>query len=163
MTSTHSSERLVDLPRLLDTELSRPSRFMHVALLVGALTMTVIVAALWLTEPSLPMRTQIAFGLMILIGLSWTAFAIWALTARRILLGRDSVVAARMAVTFTMTFIAGALALGYVNGGTAPYAAAAMGLGLLVPAVVLLVRADRRMAILTTRREALERELGRSR
>jgi hypothetical protein len=85
------------------------------------------------------------------------------LTARRTLLGRDSIVAARMAVTFTTTFIVGALGLGYVNGGTAPYAAAVIGLGLLVAAVVLLVRAQRRVAILRTRREALERELGRSR
>lgn len=163
MTSTHSSPPSLDLPRLLDTELSRPSRFLHVALLVAALTMTVIVASLWLTEPPLPMRTQAAFGLMTLIGLSWAAFAIWVLTARRTLLGRDSIVAARMAVTFTTMFIGGALVLGYMNGGTAPYAAAAMGLGLLAAAVVLLVRAHRRVAILTTRREALDRELGRSR
>jgi hypothetical protein len=162
MTSTHSSPPLLDLPRLLDAELSRTSRFMHVVLLVGALTMTVIVASLWLTEPSLPMRTQTAFGLVTLIGLSWAAFAIWVLTARRALLARDSIVAARMAVMFTTMFIVGALALGYVNGGTAPYAAVAMGLALLVAAVVLLVRARRRVAILTTRREALERQLGRS-
>lgn len=125
--------------------------------------MTVIVASLWLTEPSLPMRTQTAFGLMSLIGLSWAAFAVWVLTARRTLLGRDSIVAARMAVTFTTTFIVGALALGYMNGGTAPYAAATMGLGLLAAAVGLLVRANRRMATLTARREAIERDLGRSR
>jgi hypothetical protein len=159
MTSTHSS---LDLPRLLDAELSRPSRFRHVALLLGSLTMTIIVVSLWLTEPALPTRTQAAFGLMIVIGLSWAAFAVWVLIARRTLLGRDSIVAGRMAVSFTTMFIVGALTLGYMNGGTAPYAAAAMGLGLLAAAVALLVRAQRRVTALTTRREALERELGRS-
>jgi hypothetical protein len=159
MTSTHASP---DLPRLLDAELSRSSRFRHVALLLVSLTMAIVVASLWLTEPALPTRTQAAFGLMIVIGLSWAAFAVWVLIARRTLLGRDSIVAGRMAVSFTTMFIVGALTLGYMNGGTAPYAAAAMGLGLLAAAVALLVRAQRRVTALTTRREALERELGRS-
>jgi hypothetical protein len=162
MTSTHSSPPLLDLPRLLDAELSRPSRFRHVALLLASITMAIIVASLWLTEPALPTRTQVAFGLMIVIGLSWAGFALWVLTARRPLLGRDSIVAGRMAALFTTMFIAGALTIGYVSGGTAPFAAAAMGLGLLAAAVALLVRAHRRVAGLTTRREALERELGRN-
>lgn len=162
MTSTHSSPPLLDLPRLLDAELSRPSRFLHVSLLLGSLAMTIIVASLWLTEPALPIRTQAAFALLIVIGLSWAVFAVWVLTARRTLLGRDSIVAGRMAVTFATTFIVGALAIGYLNGGRAPYAAAAMGLGLLAGAVALLVRAHRRIGSLTARREALERELGRS-
>jgi hypothetical protein len=159
MTSTHSS---LDLPRLLDAELSRPSRFRHVALLLGSLTMTIIVVSLWLTEPALPTRTQMAFGLMIVIGLSWAAFALWVLTARRTLLGRDNIVAGRMAVLFTALFIVGALTIGYSKGGTAPYAAAAMGLGLFAAAVALLVRAHRRVAALMIRREGLERELGKS-
>jgi hypothetical protein len=124
--------------------------------------MTVVVASLWFTEPVLPKRTQMAFALMTIIGLSWTTFAVWVLTTRRVLLGRDSVIAGRMAVTFTTTFVIGALTLGYMSGGTAPYAAATMGLALLAGAIALLVRAHRRVARLTARREALERELGRS-
>jgi len=162
MTSTPSSQPLLDLPRLLDAELSRPSRFLHVALLLASLTMTVVVASLWLTEPALPTRTQAAFGLMVLIGLSWAAFAVWVLIARRTLLGRDRIVAGRMAVTFTTTFIVGALALGFMNGGTAAYAAAAMGLALLAGAGALLKRAHRQVAALTARRATLEREIGRS-
>jgi len=131
-------------------------------LLLASLTMTAVVASLWLTEPVLPTRTRVAFALMTVIGLSWTAFAGWVLTTRRVLLGRDSLVAGRMAVTFTTTFVVGALTLGYMSGGTAPYAAAMMGLGLLAGAIALLVRAHRRVARLTARREALERELGRN-
>jgi hypothetical protein len=162
MTSTHPSPPVEELRRLLDAELSRPSRFRYVALLLASVTMTIMIASLWLTEPALPTRTQVAFALMTVIGLSWTAFAVWVLTTRRVLFGRDSVVAGRLAITFTTTFVIGALTLGYMSGGTAPYAAATMGLGLLAGAIALLVRAQRRVACLTTRREALERELGRN-
>lgn len=161
MTSTHTSPLALDLRPMLDAELSRPSRFRHVALLLASMTMTIIVTSLWLTEPALPARTQVAFGLMTVIGLSWAAFAVWVLTTRRVLLGRDGVVAGRLAVTFTTTFVAGALAVGYVNGGVAPFAAAAMGLVLLAVAAALLVRARHRVTQLTARREVLERELGR--
>jgi hypothetical protein len=162
MTSTDRTSHHGDLRRLLDKELSRPSRIGHVTLLVASLAMTVVVASLWLTEPVLPTRARVAFALMTLIGLSWAAFAVWVLTTRRVLSGRDSVVAGRMAVVFTMTFVIGALTVGYMGGGNAPYAAATMGLGLLAAAISLLVRAHRRVARLTARRETLERELGRS-
>ena len=161
MTPTHPTSPLGDLRRLLDKELSRPSRIGYVTLLVVSLTMTVVVASLWLTEPVLPTRARVAFALMTVIGLSWTVFAGWGLTTRRALLGRDSIIAGRMAVIFTTTFVIGAFTLSYLSGGTAPYAAAMMGLGLLAGAIALLVRAHRRVARLTARREALERELGR--
>jgi hypothetical protein len=152
----------MDLRPLLDKELSRPSRVAHLVLLMASLTMTVVAASLWWSEPVLPARTEVAFAVMTLIGLSWAAFAGWVLTARRVLLGRDGVLAGRMAVVFTTTFVAGALTLGYTNGGVAPYAAAVMGLALLAAAVALLIRAQRRVVHLTARREALERDLGKS-
>ena len=65
-----------------------------------------------------------------------------------------------MAVTFTSAFAVGSLAVGYLSGGAAPYAAFAMALVLLAVAVSALVRARRDVARLTARREALERELG---
>ena len=129
MTATNPSPpSTLDVRRLLDRELSQASRLGYVALLLASLTMTVVVSSLWLTEPVLATRTQVAFALMIGIGLSWTAFAVW-VTTRRVLFGRDSVVAGRLAVTFTATFVVGAVTLGYMMGGTAPYAAAAMGSG----------------------------------
>jgi hypothetical protein len=161
MTGTDSSSlETAHLPRLLDTELSRPSRLGHVALLLVSMAMTVVVVSLWLTEPALPVRTRVAFGAMIAIGMAWMVFAGWVLTTRRVLLGRDSVVAGRLAVTFTAVFVAGALLVGYSAGGRAPFAAAAIGVGLLGVAVALLVRARRRVAALTARRDLLERELG---
>ena len=161
MTGSDSSAlSTANLPRLLDAELSRPSRLGHVALLLVSMAMTVVVVSLWLTEPPLPLRTRLAFGVMTVIGLSWTVFAGWVLTTRRVLLGRDSLVAGRLAVVFTTVFVAGALLVGYSAGGRAPIAAAAIGVGLLGVAIALLVRAQRRVARLTARRDALERELG---
>ncbi len=163
MTSTHPSTAPMELRRLLDRELSRPSRLGHVLLLLASLAMTVVVASLWWSEPVLPTRTAAAFAVMTLIGLSWAVFAGWVLTTRRVLLGQDGVLAGRMAVLFTTAFVIGALMVGYMNGGAAPYAAAVMGLGLLAAAIAILIRAQRRVVRLTARREALERELGKKR
>ena len=147
--------------RLLNAELSSASRMGYVALGLAAAIMTAIVASLWMTEPSLPLRTHIAFGAMVGIGLSWVGFATWVLTHRRPLLADHRVVAGRMAVTFTSLFVIGAVALGFARGGSAPYAAAALGLAMLAIAIVLLVRAHRVSRRLRERRASLERELGR--
>ena len=149
-----------ELRRLLAAQLSLRSRLGHVALLGGSAAMTIVVTSLWLTEPALPTRTAAAFAVMTLIGLSWMVFSGWVLTRRRPLYGRDGFVAGCMAVTFTSTFAIGALAIGYSSGGKAPFAAAAMGLVLVVAAVAVLVRARRNVARLKRRRDALERELG---
>jgi hypothetical protein len=67
---------------LLDAELSGRSRIAYVALLLASSAMTIVVASLWLTEPSLPSRTQAAFLLMTVIGLSWVSLFVWVLTIR---------------------------------------------------------------------------------
>jgi hypothetical protein len=144
------------LQRLADAELSVRSRLGHVALLLVALMMTSVIGALWLTEPALPRHTQLAFGMMMVIGLSWAAFALWVLTHRRVLLARHSIVAGRMAVTFTALFLMGALAVGYETGGRTPYTAALLGVVMLGGAVAMLARAHRTFARLTARRRALE-------
>jgi hypothetical protein len=156
------AESAAALQRLLDTELSLPSRLGYVALLLAALTMTAVVAALWVTEPVLPLRAQIGFALMVAMGSSWIVFAIWALTHRRILFARHQIVAGRMAVTFTTVFLLGTLVVGYSTGRPEAYKATAVGLVLLGMAVAVLVRARRAFARLVSRRDALARELGRS-
>jgi len=166
MTTTHTpspgpaSTSAASAQRLADAELTLPSRLGHVTLLLAALMMTIVVASLWVTEPALPPRTRIAFAGMIVVGLAWITFALWVLTRRRVLLARHRVVAGRMAVIFTSVFVAGALAVGYTAGGAAPFAAAVTGVAMLAGAVVLLIRAQRTVARLSARREALERELG---
>jgi hypothetical protein len=141
---------------LVDAELSTASRFGYLTLLLTSLAMSVVTGALWLTEPALPARASIALVLMTAIGASWVAFAIWVLTRRRVLFARHSIVAGRMAVTFTSIFVAGALAIGLTNSGTAPFVAAACGLLMLAAALVILRRAHRAFDRLESRRRELE-------
>jgi hypothetical protein len=152
-----------ELRRLTQLELSPRARAGYVALLLASAAMTAITGALLLTERGLPPRTQIAFATLATIGLGWVGFASWVLTHTRILLGRQRVVAGVMAVLFTTTFTAGALLIGFVAGRPGAFAAAGLGLGMLTVAGTLLVRARRRFAELSSRRAALERELGGSR
>jgi hypothetical protein len=136
--------------------LSLKARLAHVALLLASLAMAAVIASLWLTEPLLPMRTQIAFGVMALIGLGWSAFAIWVLRARRPLYARDRVIAGRMAVTFTSVFVGGAIAM-VVTGNAAAIGMLALGVVMLAAAVRILSDARRRFATLNARRAELER------
>jgi hypothetical protein len=151
---------VVEMQQLIHGELSLRSRLGHTTLLLFALAMSAVIASLWLTEPSLPLRTQIAFGVMVGIGLSWFAYAAWVLTRRRVLLAGHRVIAARMAVTFTTIFVIGAVALGiWSSVGKPAYAAAGFGALMLMVAVAMLFSARRRFAELMQRRRALEHEL----
>jgi hypothetical protein len=58
-------------------------RLGHTALLVAAGSVAALTAPLWLTEPSLPLRTHSAFGAIVIVGASWAAYAGWALTNGR--------------------------------------------------------------------------------
>ncbi len=149
-------QSLEHIRHLAGAELSLKARLAHVLLLLVSLAMTAVAASLWLTEPLLPMRTQIAFGVMALIGLGWSAFAIWVLRARRPLYARDRVIAGRMAVTFTAVFVAGAFAL-VVAGNIAAIAMLVLGIVMLAAAVRLLSDARHRFATLNARRAELER------
>jgi hypothetical protein len=151
-----------DLRRLLDAELSLPSRLGYVALLLASLAMTIVIGSLWLTEPGLTGATSSAFAVMIVIGLSWVTFAGWVLTHKRILLARHRIVAGRLAVTFCTVFALGALTLGYATGRSGALAAAGLGVLMAGVAVVLLMRAHTAFARLVARRDTLERELGKS-
>jgi membrane associated rhomboid family serine protease len=159
MTTTPATRLADTVRRMADEELSARSRLGYVALLLTALMMAGAVGSLWATEPDLPMRTQAAFASIVVIALSWAAFALWVLTHRRVLLARHSIVAGRMAITFTTIFVAGALAAGITTGAPAAHAAAGLGAVMLSAAVALLLRAHRNFARLTERRLTLEREL----
>jgi hypothetical protein len=79
------------------------------------------------------------------------------LTRRRVLLARQSVVAARMAVAFSGLFVLFAWSIGrWGGGGRAMYLAAVCGLVMLAVAAGLLVRAGRRLEALIRRRRELE-------
>ena len=77
-----------------------PSRFGYSALLVASLTMMAVVGSLLATEPVLPGGTRVAFFVMVGIRPGWATFAAWVLSNRRVMFGRDRLIAARMALTF---------------------------------------------------------------
>lgn len=145
------------LSTLTARELSLPSRLAQVALMLAALTMTVLVGALLATEPALPPRTRVAFGAMMVIGICWVGYAVWGLTVRRALLVRHQVVATTMGALFAATLLAGGVALLAAGGSSAAgYAAAALGAALLAIALVLRHRARARLRHLLNRRAQLE-------
>lgn len=160
--NTQSSPRALDaeLRHLTTYALSTRSRYGHVALLLAALMMSALIGALLATEPALPGRTQVALAIMLGIGMSWVAYALWVLRHRKPLLANHRVVAGWMAVAFTALFFAGASAMAISAGGPTFQAAAAMGAAMLATAVTLLIRAYRNLARLQARCRELERQLG---
>lgn len=152
-------QSLEQIRNLAGGELSLRARLGYVALLLAAVSMTVVIASLWITEAGLPPRTQWAFGVMMLIGVCWSALAAWALASRRPLYARDRVVAGRMAVSFTSVFVAVSIAAVIKAGNPAALAALGAGVVMLVLAVHVLLNARRRFAALSARRQQLENML----
>jgi len=147
--------------RLTAARLSVPSGAGRTLLLVVSLTMAAAIGSLWATEPFLPARTHAAFGVVVSIALAWSVFAVWVLARRRVLFGRDRVVASGMGLGFAALCTAGMLAVGYWGGvGQPAYVAALVETLLCGVAAVLLVRARRRVAALSSRRRELERQMG---
>jgi hypothetical protein len=137
------------------SELSLGVRLGYVLLLLVSLGMTTVIVSLWATEAALPLRAQLAFGAMSLIGATWAGFSVWALRARRPLFARDRVVAGRLAVTFSTLFLAGAIAAAVVANNAAAYGVLASGTLMWVVALQVLNRARRRFQELLARRAAL--------
>jgi hypothetical protein len=145
----------------LATELSLGSRILFTLLLLFALAVATVVGSLWLTEPALPARTRVAFGVIVVAALAWAAAFAWTLARRKVLLARHRLVTSRLAVLWSTVFTAGAAALAV----SAPelrqsaLAAAAFGTLLLAVAVVLWRRATTRYHRLTERVRRLEQEM----
>lgn len=142
--------------QIAEAELSLWPRIAHGALLAVALAMTVVVAALWLTEPDLPLRTRMALAVLAVIGAIWTGYAAWVLTQRRVLFARQRVVAGWLSLVFTSLFTVSAFGMGIAADAAAGFAAGGLGLGLVAVSALLLARDRRRFSALLERRRALE-------
>ena len=150
-----------DIQRMVAAEIGLPPRLGYTLLLLASLAGAGAIGSLLVTEPALPARTRIAFALIIAIGLSWAVFATWVLARRRVMLAQHRLVAARMAVGFTALLTLGGPIAGAAAGRRdTAYAMVGVGLVMLVVAVTQLVRARRRVAMLSRRRAELERQLG---
>lgn len=135
------------------------SRIGHLALLLGATGGSVVVGSLLATEGGLSMRTTVALGILLVINLSWVAFAVWVLAAHRAMLFNHRVVAGRIAVAAVIVFTSGAAVLAALTRSAASYAATGSGLVLLAVAMTLLMRAKRDFRALQLRRAELEARL----
>lgn len=128
---------VAEMQRRLATELPTAARLGYVALLLTSIAMAIVLTTLWATEPVLPARAQWAFGLMTLIAASWSVFAVWTLTRRRVLLVRHQLIAARMGVTFSLAFVMFFLLLAVV--GAIEYAVARLALAMALPLLCVAV------------------------
>jgi hypothetical protein len=153
---------VADIQRLAAAQLSLPSRLGHVLLLMLSSIVAAAVGSLWATEPGLPMRTHIAFALIVSIAVAWATFSLWVLARRRVLFGADRVLAAARGMTFSALGAAGMGALAYLGEvGRGAYLGALVQIVICAVAVVLFIRARRRVAALSRRRQEVEEQLAR--
>lgn len=110
----------------LQDSLSLRRRVRSVVQLTGASAVVTLVTALWLTEDSLPLRTQVGFAALILIGLLTMAGGARALRRRGQLFARDRVIAGWIATGFAVLLAAGLALAGRGLLGV-PVALAAIG------------------------------------
>jgi hypothetical protein len=160
MTELHARTPLESaLAELTERTLSRGERAGHVALTLFAAAMALVVAMLLATEPGIPMRTTIAFWVLLAIAVSWVAYGLRVLSRRRPLLAEREVVAGRMGLLYSAVFTAGTMAVGMVNAGQLVTPATWLGATMTAVALANLLRAQWRRAQLVALRERLEREL----
>lgn len=143
----------------IETTLSFASRLGHLALLLSAVIMTSIVTALLVTETALPMRTQLSFAAIAVVGVCWAGYAGWALTHKRPLLAGHRVVAARIAIVASLAFSVGAGAVFVTSQASAALLAGLLGLTMLAVAIWMEIKGRQRVSALRARRAALEAEL----
>lgn len=144
-----------DLISRLSGPLSLRRRVVTTVALLGGLLGAALVGLLWLTEPNLPGRTQLAFGVLVLVGLGWAGYGTWVLTRRTPLFALDRVIAGWLAVVATVLLVVLTVVVAVTRGGVgfAAYAVVAL---LVAVAVGNLVRARALRAALLRRK----RELG---
>lgn len=136
-------------PERLVRGLSLPRRVGCLVAGFGGSAGSLIIGWLWVTEPvALPVRTQLAFVAMIMVGLAWAAFGTWALV-RHPLFALDRVVAAVLALVFSTLATFGTTTIALARGSS---------VGVLVGAVLGLVMIGA-AGILLSRARAHRREL----
>jgi hypothetical protein len=144
-----------DMIERLSGRLSLGRRIATTAAMLGGLAVAIVVGLLWVTEPGLPARTQVAFGAIVVVGLAWVAYGAWALTWRLPLFALDRLVAAWMGLA-ACGLIAAPVALIAISRHRMEAVALTTVLALLALATVNLLRARAHRAALLRRR----RELG---
>jgi len=144
-----------DVLAKLSAPMSFRRRIATVIALLGGLCAAGLIGLLWLTEPELPPRTQIAFGAFVVIGLAWAAYGSWALARRTPLFALDRVVAGWLALAATGFATVIAILVTVVRDKFEPGLYLII-VGVVVLALINLARARKHRATLLRRK----RELG---
>nr|WP_221376732.1 hypothetical protein [Actinoplanes polyasparticus] len=142
-----------DLLGRLDAQLSFRRRIAYAAVAFAGLAGSALIGVLWATEPHLPARTQVSFGVLVVIGAAWAIFGGWAVTRRTPLFARDRVVASWLGLAAWMVFAVGALLLAPSVPGWLIVVGCAMG---VTAAANLAVALRARAALLRRRAELAE-------
>jgi O-antigen/teichoic acid export membrane protein len=140
---------------LVRGEISDRSKVSHAALLVVAIAMAIVVTSVWITEPILPARTHVAFGVLTVIALLWITHAIWVLTHKAILLVPHQVQAARLSMAACVVCLAGCLLAWLLVGGLASILATVSAAVMTGVSVYNFRRASERYRALMRRRDEL--------
>ncbi len=153
-TSGVTVEQIQEMAR---RELSTPTRIGYLLLLMVTLLGAGLISMLWITEPQpLPLRTQVAFGLLVTINLAWSVLFGWVLMQRKVLFAIHRVIAGWMAVVFCSVFLLLGLTIGVVRmSPTMLTLFGVIGAVQLAVAVIMLKRSQRRRHILLARRDEL--------
>lgn len=149
----------ISLAEITERTLSRGERGFHLALTLFAAGMGTVLVMLLLTEPGIPMRTTIAFWVLLAIAAAWVTYGLRVLSARWPLLANREVVAGRMSLLFSAIFTIGTMLIGVANSGAAVTPATLLGGTMVLVALANLLRAHQRLAQLQALRARLEREL----
>ena len=138
-------------------ELSTPKRVGYASLGMLTLTAAGLIGTLWWTEPEpLPLRTQMAFGLLMAINVAWSVFCCWVVTRRKVLFAAHSVIAGWMAVAFCSLFLLMGLAIVLARANwAAVITVGAFGFAQLLIAMLVLRNAQWRRSALLARRDEL--------
>lgn len=155
MTNQNSRPALHDL---VSREASLPSRIRYTGLLLAGAGIAALISLLWATEPSLPLRTQVAFGAIVAIGLAWAVFASWQLSTRRALYATDRVIAGWMAVGASTLFTILAVVMAASRSTSAQLAVALVGVASIAGAFLALHLARGRRRELQRRLAEIETE-----
>jgi hypothetical protein len=155
LNASHMS--IAEVQEMLRRELSTSKRIGYLLLFMLTLTAAGLVGTLWLTETRpLPMRTHLAFAVLVAINLAWSALFGWIVMRRKVLFAAHSVIAGWMAVAFCGLFLAAGLMVAVSRMNIAAIIAVSLlGVGQVLVALALLRRARRRRSYLLSRRHEL--------
>jgi len=145
-----------EVVKQLEQPLSLRRRVGYVIVALAGLLGSGVVGLLWATEPGLPPRTEVAFAVLVAIGVGWATFGTWAVTRRTPLFARDRVVAAWLGIVAWLLFTVGVLVITTLRHRVEPELLL-MVLVLGGVAVVGLRAARRDRAALLRRREQLSK------